>query len=62
MMGAPSGHGSWAPVGLGASLWVFVWLGCMGLLMGLSRRLPSIMVPGANRRYANASSRDFGWG
>ena len=25
-----------AAVGLGASLWVFVWLGCMGLLMGLS--------------------------
>ncbi|MDP6138076.1 MAG: MATE family efflux transporter [Arenicellales bacterium] len=25
-----------AAVGLGATLWVFVWLGCMGLLMGLS--------------------------
>ena len=25
-----------AAVGLGASLWVFVWLGCMGLLMGLA--------------------------
>ena len=33
-----------AAVGLGTSFWVFVWLGSMGLLMGLSPTLSLIHI------------------
>ena len=38
-----------AAVGLGASFWVFVWLGCMGLLMGLSPTIAQHQGAGRHR-------------